>query len=41
MWSWYLEWSTLARVAISDRRLLRSLGFRRSARADGGEEGGS
>ncbi len=40
LWSWYLEWSTLARLAISDRRLLRSLGFRRSARADG-EEGGS
>jgi hypothetical protein len=39
LWSWYLEWSTLARLAISDRRLLRSLGFRRSARADGGEEG--
>jgi hypothetical protein len=41
LWRWYLEWSTLARLAISDRRLLRSLGFRRSARADGGDEGGS
>lgn len=41
LWSWYLEWSALARLAISDRRLLRSLGFRRGGRADGGEEGGS
>jgi len=30
MWEWYLEWSTLARLAIRDRRLLRSLGFLRS-----------
>ena len=33
LWSWYLEWSTLARLAIRDRGLLRSLGFRRGARA--------
>ena len=25
--SWYLEWSVVARQAIHDRRLLRSLGF--------------
>lgn len=39
LWSWYLEWSAIARVAISDRRLLRSLGFlRRVRRPDGTEE---
>ncbi|MEM9491885.1 MAG: hypothetical protein AAGC55_22255 [Myxococcota bacterium] len=34
MWGWYLEWSAIARATISDRRLLRLLGFggrRRSA----------
>jgi len=29
MWSWYLEWSEIARVAISNRNLLRQLGFLR------------
>lgn len=27
MWNWYLEWGEMARIAISDRRLLRQLGF--------------
>ncbi|HEX9621826.1 MAG TPA: hypothetical protein VF989_16890 [Polyangiaceae bacterium] len=27
LWSWYLEWGTIARTAISDGRLLRELGF--------------
>ena len=27
MWSWYLEWSKIARVAIKSRVLLRQLGF--------------
>lgn len=27
MWAWYLEWSTIARRAISDRAVLRRLGF--------------
>lgn len=27
MWAWYLDWSAVARVAVKDRRLLRSLGF--------------
>ncbi len=27
MWSWYEEWSTVARQAIHDRRLLRAMGF--------------
>lgn len=36
MWSWYLEWSQIARAAIRDRRLLRMLGFLRSKqRPDG------
>ena len=36
MWSYYLQWSAIARRAISDRRLLRQLGFLRSQR--GGDE---
>ncbi len=32
MWSYYLLWSAIARRAISDRRLLRQLGFLRSQR---------
>ena len=36
LWAWYLEWSAIARSAIRDRRLLRSLGFLRATRrADG------
>jgi hypothetical protein len=31
LWDWYLEWSRIARVAITDRRLLRQLGFRQNA----------
>lgn len=31
LWAWYLEWSRIARVAITDRRLLRQLGFRQNA----------
>jgi hypothetical protein len=27
LWSWYREWSEIARVAIADRRLLGELGF--------------
>lgn len=27
LWAWYLEWSEIARVAIRDGRLLRTLGF--------------
>ncbi len=29
MWAWYLEWSTIVRQAITDRRLLRVMGFLR------------
>ncbi|MCC6873456.1 MAG: hypothetical protein IT378_04030 [Sandaracinaceae bacterium] len=38
MWNWYLEWSGIARVAIQDRRLLRTLGFLRTARSGSGPE---
>jgi hypothetical protein len=31
LWNWYLEWSGIARIAISDRRLLRTLGFLRDS----------
>lgn len=27
LWDWYLEWSSIARAAIRDRRALRALGF--------------
>ena len=30
MWAWYLEWTALARTVVSDRRLLRQMGFLRS-----------
>ncbi|MEO0323293.1 MAG: hypothetical protein AAF447_10080 [Myxococcota bacterium] len=30
LWTWYLEWSAIARARITDRRLLRSMGFLRS-----------
>lgn len=43
LWSWYREWSQLARGVITDRRLLRELGFLKIARPaeDCGEEGQS
>jgi hypothetical protein len=31
MWKWYLEWSTIARGAIKNRRLLRNMGFLQQA----------
>lgn len=37
LWAWYLEWSTIARVTLTERRLLRSLGFLRTRR-NGGDE---
>ena len=37
MWAWYLEWSRIARKVISQRSLLRQLGFLRSS-GSGGEE---
>ena len=38
LWAWYLEWSTIARTAISDRRLLRSLGFLAVSGSKAGDE---
>src|SRR5690606_29334233 len=32
MWNWYKEWSTIARIAVTDRRLLRSLGYLKRSR---------
>lgn len=32
MWHWYLEWGEIARVAVSDRKLLRELGFLKTKR---------
>lgn len=37
MWSYYLQWSVIARRAISDRRLLRQLGFLRAQRGGSDE----
>lgn len=37
LWSWYLEWSAIARAAIQDRRLLASLGFRRRGKPARGD----
>jgi hypothetical protein len=38
LWSWYLEWSEIARVAIHDRRALRSLGFLKPERRSDEDE---
>jgi hypothetical protein len=32
LWAWYLEWGGIARHSITDRRLLRSLGFLKPTR---------
>ncbi|UQA62865.1 hypothetical protein [Polyangium aurulentum] len=37
LWSWYLEWSAIARRAVTQRSLLRQLGFLRTS-ASGKEE---
>lgn len=38
MWAYYLQWSAIARRAITDRRQLRQLGFLRSSRGSAGED---
>lgn len=38
LWNWYLEWSGIARVAITDRRLLKALGFLRTTAGGEAEE---
>lgn len=40
MWAWYLEWSAIARAAIKDRRLLRTLGFLQVDRSKGAADPG-
>lgn len=38
MWAWYLEWSQVARSAITRRSYLRQLGFLRGGASGGAEE---
>jgi len=38
LWDWYLEWSQIARSTITERQLLRSLGFLNVARGVSDEE---
>lgn len=38
LWSWYLEWGGIARATLTDRRLLRSLGFLQNRRSRSDEE---
>ena len=38
LWAWYLEWSQIARVAITQRSLLKEMGFLSSRGRSGGEE---
>lgn len=38
LWAWYLEWSKIARTTITQRALLRQLGFLKGARGVAGNE---
>lgn len=38
MWAWYLEWTALARTVITDRRVLKQMGFLRSSGRGGAGE---
>ena len=38
LWAWYKEWSGIARVVVTERNLLRKMGFLGTRRASG-EEG--
>lgn len=40
MWAWYLEWSQVARTAITRRQYLRQLGFLRGRAGGAGGDGG-
>jgi hypothetical protein len=31
MWAWYLQWSAIARVAVKERKLLKLMGYRKTA----------
>ncbi|HEY3498416.1 MAG TPA: hypothetical protein VGK73_27170 [Polyangiaceae bacterium] len=35
LWSWYLEWSQIARGVVAERQLLRELGFLKTVRSSG------
>jgi hypothetical protein len=37
LWNWYLEWSRIARAVITDRALLRKIGFLKSKVTNKGE----
>jgi hypothetical protein len=41
LWAWYLEWSQIARVAVTQRVLLKQMGFLtpRKAKADSDDDG--
>lgn len=41
MWSYYLQWSTIARSVIKDRRMLRRLGFLKSRPSRPGDDAGT
>jgi hypothetical protein len=38
LWAWYLEWSRIARVAVTQRALLRQLGFAPRGRSSDGDD---
>jgi hypothetical protein len=38
LWNWYLEWSQIARTTITERPLLRALGFLTPTRTPGGND---
>lgn len=38
LWAWYLEWSRIERVAVTQRALLRQLGYVASRSRRGDEE---
>ena len=40
LWAWYLEWSSIARTVIKERKLLRQMGFLQSGKAHAGERQG-
>ncbi|RYZ60863.1 MAG: hypothetical protein EOP08_14235 [Proteobacteria bacterium] len=38
LWKWYLEWSQVARIAITSKPILRTLGFGKPRRASASDE---
>lgn len=41
LWEWYLEWSKIARTVVTNRRLLRELGFLQSQAASATADAGT